>query len=85
MLGALVGQFFTGGSGTKVGPITIPGGGLAVVVGAVWTIVWSVYYLGYARRKFSHGEEWRSREDAAALRRPPSTHDATAQAATAAD
>jgi len=66
VLGAIVGQFFTGGSGTKVGPITIPGGGLAVVVGAVWTVVWGIYYLAYARRKFSHGEEWRSREDAVA-------------------
>jgi L-asparagine transporter-like permease len=64
--GALIGQFFTGGSGTKVGPITIPGGGLAVVVGAIWTIVWSAYYLGYARRKFTHGAEWRSQEDAVA-------------------
>jgi L-asparagine transporter-like permease len=63
VLGAIIGQFFTGGSGTKIGPITIPGGGLAVVVGAIWTIVWSVYYLAYARRKFSHGAEWRSRED----------------------
>ena len=67
VLGALVGQFFTGGSGTKVGPITIPGGGLAVVVGAIWTIVWSVYYLAYARRKFTHGAEWRSRR----TRSPP--------------
>jgi L-asparagine transporter-like permease len=66
VLGALIGQFFTGGSGTKVGPITIPGGGLAVVVGVVWTLVWSAYYLGYARRVFTHGEAWRSREDAVA-------------------
>jgi L-asparagine transporter-like permease len=71
VLGALVGQFFTGGSGTKVGPITIPGGGLAVVVGAVWTILWSVYYLAYARRAFSHGAEWRSREDAVAAEAVP--------------
>ena len=83
VLGAIVGQFFTGGSGTKVGPITIPGGGLAVVVGAVWTIVWSVYYLGYARRKFSHGEEWRSREDAVASETAVTTTDP--QATTAAD
>jgi L-asparagine transporter-like permease len=66
VLGALIGQFFTGGSGTKVGPITIPGGGLAVVVGVIWTLVWSAYYLGYARRVFTHGEAWRSREDAVA-------------------
>jgi L-asparagine transporter-like permease len=64
--GALIGQFFTGGSGNKIGPITIPGGGLAVVVGAIWTIVWSVYYLGYARHKFTHGAQWRSQEDAVA-------------------
>lgn len=66
VLGALVGQFFTGGSGNKIGPITIPGGGLAVVVGVIWTVVWSVYYLTFARRKFTHGAEWRSREDAVA-------------------
>jgi amino acid transporter, AAT family len=66
VLGALIGQFFTGGSGTKVGPITIPGGGLAVVVGVIWTLVWSAYYLGYARRVFTHGAAWRSQEDAVA-------------------
>jgi L-asparagine transporter-like permease len=66
VLGALIGQFFTGGSGSKIGPITIPGGGLAVVVGAIWTVLWSAYYLGYARRKFTHGAEWRSHEDAVA-------------------
>jgi L-asparagine transporter-like permease len=66
VLGALVGQFFTGGSGNKIGPITIPGGGLAIVVGVIWTLLWSAYYLGYARRKFTHGAEWRSREDAVA-------------------
>jgi L-asparagine transporter-like permease len=66
VLGALIGQFFTGGSGTKIGPITIPGGGLSVVVGVIWTIIWSIYYLAYARRKFRHGDEWRSQEDAVA-------------------
>jgi L-asparagine transporter-like permease len=66
VLGALVGQFFTGGSGNKIGPITIPGGGLAVVVGVIWTVVWAVYYLAFARRTFTHGAEWRSREDAVA-------------------
>jgi amino acid transporter, AAT family len=66
VLGALIGQFFTGGSGTKIGPITIPGGGLAVVVGVIWTLVWSAYYLGYARRVFTHGAAWRSQEDAIA-------------------
>jgi len=66
VVGALVGQFFTGGSGTKIGPITIPGGGVSVVVGVIWTIIWSVYYLAYARRRFGHGAEWRSQEDAVA-------------------
>jgi L-asparagine transporter-like permease len=66
VVGALIGQFFTGGSGNKIGPITIPGGGLAIVVGVIWTVVWSVYYLAFARRKFTHGAEWRSREDAVA-------------------
>jgi L-asparagine transporter-like permease len=71
VLGALVGQFFTGGSGTKVGPITIPGGGLAVVVGVIWTLVWSAYYLFYARRVFTHGTAWRSQEDAVAAETVP--------------
>lgn len=66
VLGALIGQFFTGGSGNKIGPITIPGGGLAIVVGVIWTLVWAAYYLFYASRKFTHGAEWRSREDAVA-------------------
>jgi len=66
VLVALVGQFFTGGSGTKIGPITIPGGGVSVVVGVIWTILWSIYYLAYARRRFRHGDEWRSQEDAVA-------------------
>jgi amino acid permease len=63
VLGALIGQFFTGGSGQKLGPITIPGGGLAVVVGVIWTVVWAAYYWFYARRAFSHGDAWRSQED----------------------
>jgi L-asparagine transporter-like permease len=63
VIGALVGQFFTGGSGTKIGPITIPGGGVSVVVGVIWTIIWSIYYLAYARHRFRHGDEWRSQED----------------------
>jgi AAT family amino acid transporter len=66
VVGALVGQFFTGGSGTRIGPITIPGGGVAVVVGVIWTAIWPIYYLAYARRKYVHGEEWRSQEDAVA-------------------
>ncbi len=28
--------------------------------------MWSIYYLAYARRKFGHGAEWRSQEDAVA-------------------
>jgi L-asparagine transporter-like permease len=71
VLGALVGQFFTGGSGNKIGPITIPGGGLAIVVGVIWTLVWAAYYWFYARRKFTHGEEWRGREDAVAAETAP--------------
>lgn len=63
VLGALVGQFFTGGSGTKIGPVTIPGGGVAIVVGVIWTVVWAIYYLAYARRAFSHGADWRRQED----------------------
>jgi L-asparagine transporter-like permease len=66
VLGAFVGQFFTGGSGTKIGPITIPGGGIAVVVGVIWTAVWAAYHLIYARRAFTHGEDWRRQEDAVA-------------------
>jgi L-asparagine transporter-like permease len=66
VVGALVGQFFTGGSGTKIGPITIPGGGVSVVVGVIWTIIWSIYYLAYARRRYRHGDKWRSQEDAVA-------------------
>lgn len=74
VLGALVGQFFTGGSGTKVGPITIPGGGIAIVVGVIWTVIWAIYYLAFARRRFSHGDEWRSQEDAVAAQTADSPH-----------
>lgn len=66
VVGALVGQFFTGGSGTKIGPVTIPGGGVAIVVGVIWTAVWAIYHLAYARRRFTHGQEWRRQEDAVA-------------------
>lgn len=59
---ALIGQFFTGGAGTPLGPFTIPGGGIAVVVGMVWTAIWTAYYLFYARRRFTHGEQWRAHE-----------------------
>ena len=71
VIGALVGQFFTGGSGTKIGPVTIPGGGVAIVVGVIWTIVWAVYYLAYARRAFTHGAAWRRQEDAVAAQEVP--------------
>jgi L-asparagine transporter-like permease len=66
VLGALIGQFFTGGSGTKLGPVTIPGGGIAIVVGVIWTVIWALYYLLYARRAFTHGEQWRRQEEAVA-------------------
>ena len=56
---ALIGQFFTGGSGTAFGPFTIPGGGIAIVVGLIWTAIWTAYYLLFARRHFTHGEAWR--------------------------
>ncbi len=55
---AFVGEFFFG-SGNKVGPITIPGNGLVVVIGVIWTIIWALYYLIIARR-FTHGEAWRA-------------------------
>ena len=81
VVGALIGQFFTGGSGYKLGPVTIPGGGIAIVVGVIWTIVWSVYYLAFARRKFTHGEEWRSREDEVAAQNSTTADSQTATAA----
>lgn len=59
---ALGGQFFTGGAGNKFGPITIPGFGIAVVVGIIWTVVWTLYYLLFARHYFTHGAEWRAQE-----------------------
>ena len=62
VLVALGGQFFTGGAGTKLGPIRVPGGGIAVVVGVIWTLLWSAYYLLYAKRHFAHGDEWRLQE-----------------------
>ncbi|MBO0789047.1 MAG: hypothetical protein J2P33_23555, partial [Actinobacteria bacterium] len=30
------------------------------------TALWTAYYLGYARRTFTHGEQWRSQEEAVA-------------------
>jgi L-asparagine transporter-like permease len=41
---AFIGQFFNG-SGNTVGPITIPGSGLTVVIGLVWTVIWAIYFL----------------------------------------
>lgn len=64
VLVAFVGQFYIGGPGTDVGPLHIPGGGLTVVVGLVWTVLWALYYLLFARRHFDHGDEWRTREQA---------------------
>lgn len=61
ILVALVGQFFTGGSGTALGPITIPGGGIVVVAGVIWTLIWIAYYYAYGRN-LRHGEEWAARE-----------------------
>ncbi len=45
---ALIGQFFVPGSNT-FGPITIPGSGLTIVVGLIWTLIWAAYYLTLAR------------------------------------
>jgi L-asparagine transporter-like permease len=61
VLVAFGGQFFFG-SGTGIGPITIPGSGLTVVVGIVWTIVWALYYLAIGRN-FKHGQAWRAAQD----------------------
>ncbi len=58
---ALVGQFFTGGSGTPLGPITIPGGGIVVVAGVIWTLIWIAYYYAYGRN-LRHGDVWAARE-----------------------
>lgn len=64
VLVAFVGQFFFG-SGTKVGPITIPGSGVTVVVGVIWTLAWAVYFLLFNKR-FTHGDAWRADEVAQA-------------------
>jgi L-asparagine transporter-like permease len=58
VLVAFVGQFFFG-SGTAIGPITIPGSGITVVVGLLWTLIWALYYVALGRT-FTHGEAWRS-------------------------
>jgi len=61
---AVVGQFFFG-SGTRIGPITIPGSGLTVVVGIIWTALWALYFLSVGRT-FRHGDTWRAARDAGA-------------------
>ena len=53
---AMVGQFFVG-SGNTFGPITIPGSGIAVVVGVIWTVFWGGYYL-LVGRKLAQGSAW---------------------------
>jgi L-asparagine transporter-like permease len=58
---ALGGQFFFG-SGTKIGPLTIPGSGAVVVYGVIWTLVWAIYFLIWGRH-FTHGDEWRKEEE----------------------
>jgi L-asparagine transporter-like permease len=62
VLVALIGQFFTGGSGSDLGPLHVPGGGMAVVVGVIWTLLSIAYYQFYARRRYTHGVEWQSQE-----------------------
>lgn len=57
---AFIGQFFVG-SGQSLGPIPIPGSGLTVVVGLIWTAFWAAYYL-FIGSKFTHGEAWREQE-----------------------
>jgi hypothetical protein len=51
----------TGGSGTPLGPITIPGGGIVVVAGVIWTLIWIVSYYAYGRN-LPYREEWAARE-----------------------
>ena len=58
---AFIGQFFVG-SGQSLGPIPIPGSGLTVVVGLIWTAFWALYYLAIGRT-FSHAKAWRAQQD----------------------
>ena len=58
VLVAFVGQFFFG-SGTTIGPITIPGSGLTVVVGLIWTALWALYFIAIGRT-FRHGDARRA-------------------------
>ena len=62
VLVAFGGQFFFG-SGNTIGPITIPGSGLTVVVGVLWTLIWALYFTTIGR-SFRHGEAWRADEQA---------------------
>jgi L-asparagine transporter-like permease len=56
VLVALGGQFFNPGS-NALGPFTIPGTGLTVVLGVIWTVIWAIYFVVVTPR-FTHGEEW---------------------------
>jgi L-asparagine transporter-like permease len=61
VLVALGGEFFFG-SGTKIGPITIPGSGAVVVYGIIWTLIWAAYFQ-IKGRHYTHGDEWRAQEE----------------------
>jgi L-asparagine transporter-like permease len=61
VLTAFIGQFFVG-SGQSLGPFTVPGTSLTVILGIIWTVVWAVYFLLIGRR-FSHGDEWRASQN----------------------
>lgn len=54
---AFIGQFFNG-SGNSLGPITIPGSGLTVVIGLIWTVIWALYFLVFGQR-YAHGKQRR--------------------------
>lgn len=60
VLVAFIGQFFVG-SGQSIGPIPIPGTGLTVVVGLIWTAFWTLYYFAIGS-KFSHAKAWRDQQ-----------------------
>ena len=64
VLTAFIGQFFNG-SGNSLGPFTIPGSGLTVVIGIIWTVIWALYFLLIGRR-FTHGERWRAQQQSVA-------------------
>jgi L-asparagine transporter-like permease len=61
---AMVGQFFVG-SGNTFGPITIPGSGITVVVGVIWTVFWAGYYL-FVGRRLAQGSAWQQQAAGAA-------------------